>query len=159
MSCNGNLSEKCLNELDEYIAKLEDKKGSLIHLLHKAQELFGYLPVEVQQHIAMKLDLPIAKIYGVVSFYHFFTMVPRGKHPISICLGTACYVKGAEKIVDEFKRHLDINVGETTKDGKFSIDALRCVGACGMAPVVTIGEKVYVRLSPENVKKILEEYK
>ena len=159
MSCKNEHTEKCFKELDSYIDGLTDRKGALIHVLHKAQEIFGYLPVEVQQHIAAKMDIPIAKVYGVVSFYHFFTMQPRGKHPISICLGTACYVKGAEKILDEFKRTLNIGVGETTKDGKFSIDALRCVGACGMAPVVNIGEKTYARLSPENVKKILEEYK
>lgn len=115
-------------------------------VLHKAQELFGYLPPEVQEFVAKKLEIPLAKVYGVVSFYTFFTMTPRGKYPISVCMGTACYVKGAEKILEEFKRILSIGVGETTDDGKFSITALRCIGACGLAPVLTIGSKVYGRV-------------
>jgi NADH-quinone oxidoreductase subunit E/NADP-reducing hydrogenase subunit HndA len=97
-------------------------------------------------------------VYGVVTFYSFFSMLPKGKHPISICMGTACYVRGAEKVLDEFKRRLDVKVGETTPDGKFSLSCLRCVGACGLAPVVTIGERVYGRVSPEDVKGILDEY-
>jgi len=161
-ACNCTLPEKLLKELDSYIETLgskDEKKNSLIHVLHRAQGIFGCLPVEVQQYVACKLDVPVAKVYGVVSFYSFFTMKPRGKHPISVCLGTACYVKGAEKIVEEFKRNLNIEVGETTEDGKFSIDALRCVGACGMAPVVSIGEKVYARVTPDKVKSIIAEYK
>ena len=159
VQCKSGIVEKCFKELDEYIDTLEDKKGALIHVLHRAQHIFGYLPVEVQQHIAQKTDVPISKIYGVVSFYTFFTMRPRGKYPVSICNGTACYVKGAEKILDEFRRNLDIDVGETTNDGKFSIDILRCVGACGMAPVVSVGEKVYARVTPDMVKKIIDEHK
>ena len=102
--------------------------------------------------------MPVAQVYGIVSFYSFFTMQPKGEHPISICLGTACYVRGAEKVLDEFKRQLNINVGETTKDGKFSLNCLRCVGACGLAPVVMVGDKVYGRLTPDNVKDIIAEY-
>lgn len=100
---------------------------------------------------------PVSRVYGVVTFYTFFTMLPKGKHPISVCMGTACYVRGSEKLLEEFKRVLGIEVGETTPDGKFSLDCLRCVGACGLAPVVMIGEKVYGRLQPIDVKKILEE--
>ena len=159
VQCKSGIVEKCFQELDEYIDGLDDKKGTLIHILHRAQHIFGYLPVEVQQHISQKTDVPVAKIYGVVSFYTFFTMIPRGKYPVSICNGTACYVKGAEKILDEFKRSLDIEVGGTTPDQKFSIDILRCVGACGMAPVVSVGEKVYARVTPDMVKKIIDEYK
>ena len=107
--------------------------------------------------IAMELGIPAAKVYGVVTFYSFFTMKPKGKYPISVCMGTACYVRGAEKVLDEFKRQLGIEVGETTADGLFSLDSLRCVGACGLAPVVMIGEKVYGRLQPIDVKKIIEE--
>ena len=107
--------------------------------------------------IAAKLNVPVSRVYGVVTFYTFFTMTPKGKHPISVCMGTACYVRGSEKLLEEFKRVLGIEVGETTPDGKFSLDCLRCVGACGLAPVVMIGEKVYGRLQAVDVKKVLEE--
>ena len=127
-------------------------------MLHKAQGIFGYLPAEVQEIIAKELRISVAHVYGVVSFYSFFTMTPKGEHPISICLGTACYVRGAEKIIEEFKRVLNISVGETTPDGKFSLACLRCVGACGLAPVVLVGDKVYGRLSADSVKDIVAEY-
>ena len=127
--------------------------------MHAAQGIFGYLPAEVQEIVADQLNVNIAHVYGVVTFYSFFTMTPKGEHPISICMGTACYVRGAEKVLDEFKRLLDVKVGETTPDGKFSVSSLRCVGACGLAPVVTVGEKVYGRVAPEDVKDILAEYK
>lgn len=132
--------------------------GELINVLHKVQNTFGYLPAEVQEVIAHEMNVPLAKVYGVVTFYSFFTMIPQGRHPISICMGTACYVRGAEKVLDEFKKELGINVGEKTGDGKFSISCLRCVGACGLAPVVTVGEKTYGRVSPDGVKDILKEY-
>ena len=111
----------------------------------------------MQRIIASKLNIPVSKVYGVVTFYTFFTMTPKGKHPISVCMGTACYVRGSEKLLEEFKRVLGIEVGETTPDGKFSLDCLHCVGACGLAPVVMVGEKVYGRLQPIDVKKIIEE--
>jgi NADP-reducing hydrogenase subunit HndA len=133
--------------------------GELINVLHKAQGAFGYLPAEVQEVVARELDVAVAKVYGVVTFYSFFTMLPKGKHPISICTGTACYVRGAEKVLEEFKKELKIQVGETTADGKFSISCLRCVGACGLAPVVMVGEKTYGRVAPEMVKDILGNYK
>jgi len=126
--------------------------------LHKAQTAFGYLPESVQREIAKRLKISVAKVYGVVTFYSFFTMTPKGKHAISVCMGTACYVRGAEKVVDEFKEHLKIKVGGVTEDGKFSLDCLRCVGACGLAPVVLIGEKVYGRVEPSQVKDILDSY-
>jgi NADH-quinone oxidoreductase subunit E/NADP-reducing hydrogenase subunit HndA len=132
--------------------------GELINVLHKTQAAFGYLPAEVQQMIARELCISEAKVYGVVTFYAFFTMKPKGKHKISVCMGTACYVRGAEKVVDELKEELNIEVGEVTPDGKFSVDCLRCVGACGLAPVMLIGEKVYGRIDPKAVKGILESY-
>lgn len=150
--------ERSYQELEQFILNLPEKKGSLIAVLHKAQSIFGYLPHEVQEFVAEKLEIPLAKVYGVVSFYSFFSMQPKGKHPISVCMGTACYVRGAEKVLDEFKRVLNLSVGECTSDGNFSLDALRCVGACGLAPVVLIGEKVYSKVTPEKVKDILEEY-
>jgi NADH-quinone oxidoreductase subunit E/NADP-reducing hydrogenase subunit HndA len=130
----------------------------LINVLHACQEHFGYLPAEVQEVVSEGLNMPLAKVYGVVTFYSFFTMTPKGKNPISICMGTACYVRGAEKVLDEFKKELGINVGESTKDNKFSLSSLRCVGACGLAPVVLVGEKTYGRVAPDDVKNILKEY-
>ena len=131
---------------------------NLINILHKTQNTFGYLPAQVQEVIAMELNMPVAKVYGVVTFYSYFTMVPRGKYPISVCLGTACYVRGAEKVLHEFKRILKVEIGETTPDEKFSINCLRCVGACGLAPVVAIGNKTYARVTADMVKDILKEY-
>lgn len=146
-------------KLEHYLNNLPEKKGTLITVLHKAQEIFGYLPKEVQKFIAEKLEIPVSKVYGVVQFYTFFTMVPRGEHRISVCMGTACYVKGSEKVLNQFEKQLGIESGETTPDGKFSLDALRCVGACGLAPVVLVGEKVYGKVKPDEVTKILAEYK
>ena len=156
--CQNKLAQDCYNKLEKFINDLSEKEGALISVLHKAQDIFGYLPAEVQKFVAEKLNVPIAKVYGVVTFYSFFTMVPKGEYPVSVCLGTACYVRGADKVLDEFKRQIGIEVGETSADGKFSIDALRCVGACGLAPVVLVGEKVYGRVTPEQVKDILKEY-
>ena len=128
-------------------------------MLHKVQGEYGYLPAEVQELVAKELGIPVSRVYGIVSFYSFFTMTPKGEHPISVCLGTACYVRGAEKVLDELKRQLGINVGEVTPDGKFSLTCLRCVGACGLAPVIEVGDKVYGRMTPDRVKDVLAEYK
>lgn len=152
------LPENKLRELREACKSFNNDKGELINVLHKAQGIFGYLPAEVQEVIANELNVSVAHVYGVVTFYSFFTMTPKGIHPISICLGTACYVRGAEKVLEEFKKELNINVGETTADGKFSLSCLRCVGACGLAPVVQVGEKVYGRVAPDGVKDIIAEY-
>jgi NADH-quinone oxidoreductase subunit E/NADP-reducing hydrogenase subunit HndA len=135
-----------------------NQAGELINILHKTQEAFGYLPPEVQQVIAKELNISEAKVYGVVTFYSFFSMLPKGKHKISVCMGTACYVRGAEKVVDELKKELNIDVGGVTPDGAFSLDCLRCVGACGLAPVMMIGEKVYGRIEAKDVKEILDSY-
>ena len=156
--CSNRLKEQGFRELEEFIEKLETKEGALIAVLHKAQNIFGYLPKEVQEFIADHLDESLAHVYGVVSFYSYFTMVPKGEHPISVCMGTACYVRGADKVLEEFQNRLKIKSGETTADGKFSIDALRCVGACGIAPVVLVGEKVYKKVEPSDVVKIIAEY-
>ncbi|MGL4738250.1 MAG: NAD(P)H-dependent oxidoreductase subunit E [Cellulosilyticaceae bacterium] len=162
MSCEGcknELIQAMYDELGKFIDELPEKKGALISVLHRAQSIFGYLPREVQKFVGDKLHIPVSQVYGVVSFYSFFTMVPKGKHPISVCMGTACYVRGAEKVLDAFKKELGISVGETTADGQFSLDALRCVGACGLAPVVLVGDKVYGRITKaDEVKQILSEY-
>ena len=152
------LSDKTIELIKEVCAQFENKEGELINVLHQVQNKLGYLPAEVQEVIAKELNMSVAKIYGVVTFYSFFTMIPQGENPISVCMGTACYVRGAEKVLAEFKRKLNIEVGQTTADGKFSISCLRCVGACGLAPVVQVGEKVYGRVSPQQVTEIIEEY-
>ena len=137
---------------DEY----NNKEGELVNILKDTQAHLGYLPLPAQRLIARGLQIPAQRVSGVASFYRFFTMEPKGKYPISVCLGTACYVRGAEKLLDEFQRILGIEVGQTTPDGLFSLDCLRCVGACGLAPVVVIGKKVYGRLQPSEVRKILK---
>ncbi len=152
------LPESKVQQLKNPCNAFNNDKGELINVLHKAQEIFGYLPAEVQEVVAKELNVSVAHVYGIVSFYSFFSMVPKGKFSISICLGTACYVRGAEKVLDEFRKQLNIQVGESTPDGRFSLSCLRCVGACGLAPVVMIGEKVYGRVAPEDVKGIINEY-
>lgn len=158
MSVN-DLPQELFDELEAYINTLEDKEGSLIHVLHRAQSLFGYLPREVQLFVARKLKLPGAKVFGVVSFYSYFTQTPRGEHTISVCMGTACFVRGADKILDEFSALLGIKNGETSEDGQFTLRDVRCIGACGLAPVVMVGEKVYGHVTKEDVTKIINEYK
>ena len=152
-------------ELEEHLLALplndtiEKRRGLLIGCLHKAQELFGYIPLEVQELVGTRLRLQQADVYGVISFYSFFTDVPRGEFIISVCTGTACFVKGADKILDEFKLKLDVGDGETTEDGKFSLGSLRCVGACSLAPVVLVNDKVYAKATTDTVAEIIEEYK
>ena len=152
------LKEKDIAQIDEICKSFNNEPGELINVLHKVQSVFGYLPSEVQDVVANKLNMSVAKVYGVVTFYSFFTMIPKGRFPISICTGTACYVRGAEKVLDEFKKQLGIKVGESTADGKFSLTCLRCVGACGLAPVVQVGDKTFGRVSPDLVKDILKNY-
>ena len=153
------LSESKIKFIKDVCKSFGNKPGEVINVLHKVQGEFGYLPAEVQELVAKELGIPVSRVYGIVSFYSFFTMTPKGEHPISVCLGTACYVRGAEKVLDELKRQLGINVGEVTPDGKFSLTCLRCVGACGLAPVIEVGEKVYGRMTPDRVKDVLAEYK
>jgi NADP-reducing hydrogenase subunit HndA len=148
----------CDNCLDAIIAKHKGSRGALIPVLHEAQEVYGYLPLEVQREIAEQLDIPLAEVYGVVSFYTQFSINPKGKYKINICMGTACYVKGANDILDKFKEELGIEVGECTEDGLFSLDACRCIGACGLAPVVTINEEVFGKLVTDDVDAIIEQF-
>ncbi|MEA3316366.1 MAG: NAD(P)H-dependent oxidoreductase subunit E [Bacteroidota bacterium] len=152
------LKEKDVKKIQEICNSFDNKPGELINILHKTQEHFGYLPAEIQEVIAKYSNVSVAKVYGVVTFYSFFTMLPKGRFPISICTGTACYVRGADNVLQEFKRQTKLEVGETSEDGKFSLSCLRCVGACGLAPVVMVGDKTYGRVSPEGVKDILKEY-
>ena len=152
------LKEQDYKAIHEICYSFNNDPEELINVLHKAQVHFGYLPAEVQEAVAQELNIPVAKVYGVVTFYSFFTMSPKGQFTISICMGTACYVRGAENVLAEMKKELNINVGETTPDGKFSLSCLRCVGACGLDPVVMIGDKTFGRVAPEDVKKILAEF-
>ncbi|MCL2290886.1 MAG: NAD(P)H-dependent oxidoreductase subunit E [Bacteroidetes bacterium] len=159
MSVKIEISQKTRTKIEEICKSFNNEPGELINVLHKTQDYLGYLPAEVQEVVAHELKISTAKVYGVVSFYSFFTMIPKGRFPVSICMGTACYVRGAERILDEFKHLLKLGVGETGADGLFSLASLRCVGACGLAPVVLVGEKVYGRLATDDVKSIVEEYK
>ena len=152
------VSKTQFEELDKFMETIPGTEDELIKVLHKAQGIFGYLSDEVQYYVAEKMKIPVSKVYGVVTFYSYFTMKPKGKHRISVCMGTACYVRGAEPVLEEFKKELNITCDETTPDGKFSLDTLRCVGACGLAPVVLVGEKVYGHVTKEMVKDILAEY-
>ncbi len=140
------------------IEEAKSKPGSLIHVLHEAQEIYGYLPIEVQKVISEGLDIPLAEIYGVVTFYAQFSLKPKGEYRISVCLGTACYVKGSDKLLDKLKEELNLEVGDCTADGKFSLEACRCIGACGLAPVFTINDDVYGRIGPDDVPGILAKY-
>ncbi|GHU55691.1 NADH dehydrogenase [Clostridia bacterium] len=144
-------------ELDGFIDTLDSLEGKLIVVLHKAQNIVGWLPTEVQNHIAHRLRVPASKVYGVVTFYSFFNTKPKGKNKISVCLGTACFVRGSGDIADEFSKRLGIGVGETSEDKLYSLDSIRCVGACGLAPVVTVNGKVYGRVTVKDVDNILKD--
>ena len=152
------LDVKKYQELEAFINELGAKPEELIAILHRAQHIFSYLPREVQEFIADKLHINVSKVYGVVTFYSFFTMEKKGKYVINVCLGTACFVRGADKILKEFEARLGIKNGETTEDGKFTLSSLRCVGACGLAPVVQVNGKTYGNATIETVKEIIEEY-
>lgn len=154
-----NLPQEGFAELDQYIETTTKNEAALIHVLHKAQSIFGFLPKEAQLYIGRKLNVSGAKVFGVVSFYSYFTTNPVGKHKINVCTGTACYVKGVEPVFDKFKELLGVKNGETTADKIFTLKDVRCVGACGLAPVVVIDEKVFGHVKPEDVEGIINEYK
>ncbi len=145
-------------ELKAAIDELKSQPGSLMPIMQKAQEIYGYLPIEVQTFISDETGIPLEKIYGVATFYAQFTLEPKGKYQISVCLGTACYVKGSANVLAEIEKILGIQPGQCTADGKFSLDSCRCVGACGLAPVMMINDEVYGRLVPEDVAGILAKY-
>ena len=147
-----------LAALDAVIAEHKTQAGALMPVLQKAQDIYGYLPVEVQKHIAAELDIPYSEVFGVATFYSQFQLNPKGAHPVAVCLGTACYVKGSGIIMEKLEEMLGIKSGAITSDLRFSLDATRCIGACGLAPVMTIGEDVYGRLEPSMLKDILAKY-
>ena len=145
-------------QLMQVIEAHKGEEGALMPVMQEAQEIYGYLPIEVQQMIAKGLSVPVEKVYGVATFYSQFALTPKGKYKISVCLGTACYVKGAQDVLDRIEQILGIGADECTEDGKFSIEACRCIGACGLAPVLTINEDVYGRLEKTDVDDILKKY-
>lgn len=151
--------EELYAELDALLNEHRGDSASLIQVLHRAQNLFGYVPRTAQVRIARALGLTEAEVEGVVSFYHYFTRVPRGKHTIRVCLGTACYVRGGRKIVDQMEKELGIEVGGTTEDRDFSLETVRCIGACGLSPVMTVDEDVYRRVPPAKAGKLVGKYR
>lgn len=150
----GNKNSGIKNILEKY----EKDKSNLIQILNEVQETAGYIGKEAQEEISEYLQIPMAEVYGVITFYSRFTLEPKGKYNISVCLGTACFVKGSEKILDKVKELLKIDVGQTTEDGKFSIEATRCIGACGLAPVFTVNDEVYGKATPEMVEQVIKKY-
>ncbi len=157
MACNcGNNGKD--EELQKILETYTNDKSNLIQILNEVQEKYGYIPEFAQKEIAEYLGLTMAEVYGVITFYARFTLKPKGKYNVAVCLGTACFVKGSEKILDRLKQKLGIDVGETTKDGKFSIEATRCIGACGLAPVFTVNGEVYGKATPEILDKVIDEY-
>ncbi len=156
MPFNGTKEQE--EQLMAVIESHKGQEGAAIPVLHEAQNIYGYLPLEVQTMIAEGLNVPLAEIYGIVTFYTQFSLYPKGKYQIGVCLGTACYVKGSGDILEKIKKQLGIEVGECSADGKFSIDATRCIGACGLAPVITVNDDVYGRLVVDDVEDILKKY-
>lgn len=146
-----------IRELDDFITEIDAKESDLILVLHRAQNLFGYLPEQIVNHISERINVPKSKIFGVLSFYSYFTTTPRGKNVINVCMGTACFVRGAEPILRELESQLRLKTGETSIDGLFTLDSLRCVGACGLAPVVMVNDKVYGRVTTKDINKIISE--
>lgn len=151
-------SKEQLKKLDEIIAEHKDKPGSLIPVLEEAQGVLEFLPMPILKIIASGLNLPLSRVYGVTTFYSFFTMTPRGKHTMRVCLGTACYVRGGKTIFQEVKKELKVEEGETTEDRLFTLEVVRCVGACGLGPVIFVGENVHGRLKPAKVKDVISQY-
>ena len=147
-----------LEQIAEIVAKFEAKKSNLIMILHAAQGVYGYLPYVVQKFIADKMNIAVSEVSGVVSFYSFFSTKPKGKHTIMVCMGTACYVRGGKKLVDGLQKHLNVDVGETSKDGKFTLSVARCIGACGLAPAMMIDDTVYKSVNPNKLESIVSKY-
>ncbi len=152
------ITDQQMSDIIAIIDKYRDDQGGLIPVLHEVQEYFGYLPIEVQKVISDELNVPLAEIYGVVTFYALFSTQPKGKYAVSVCLGTACYVKGAGKILEKFENILGIKAGGVTDDGMFSLDACRCIGACGLAPVASVNGEVYGKLVQADVQTICDKY-
>ena len=153
------LSASAVKQIKEIIARYQNEKTPLMMILSDIQKEYGYIPLDVQELVSEEIGIPVAEIYGVVTFYSFFSLTPKGKNVIGVCLGTACYVKGSQQIIDKFSEVLGIKPGETTEDGLFTLSALRCIGACSIAPAVNINGKVYPKMTVDKVAKLVEEYR
>ena len=156
--CGKTEQERQYAQITNIIDLYKNKKGSLIQILHLAQEIYGYLPQELQEFIAKNMGIPLSEVADVVSFYSFFSTVPRGKHTIRVCLGTACYVRGGKRIVEDLQQKLGVELGETTKDGLFTLEVARCIGACGLAPAMLIDDQVFRKVTINKLDKILSDY-
>ncbi|MBN1627975.1 MAG: NAD(P)H-dependent oxidoreductase subunit E [Deltaproteobacteria bacterium] len=156
---NSDFTPDAIASIDEIIDRLKDKPGSLIPVLTCCQGVLGYLPVELQEYIGRRMNIPASDIYGVVTFYSFFTMIPKGRHTIKVCMGTACYVRGMGEILNRIRNGLNLEIGATSDDRRFSLDAVRCLGACGLAPVVVVDEDTHGGVTPDTVLDILNSYK
>lgn len=155
---HGSTDAEKYAKIAQVIDAYKDKEGSLIMILHAAQEIYGYLPLELQKFIALRMGIPLSKVYGVVGFYSFFSTEERGAHTIHICMGTACYVRGASKLVEAFEDRLYVKVGGVTADKKFTLDVARCIGACGLAPAIMVDDDVYQQVTPASVGSIVSNY-
>ena len=157
-SCKKETDQEKYDRIAEVIEEYKDREGSLIQILHMAQGIYGYLPLQLQQFIAERLKKPLSEVSGVVTFYSFFSTQPKGENTIRVCLGTACYVRGGKKIIEKLREILDVEVGGTTKDGKFTLEVMRCIGARGLAPAMTINDKVYKQVNPDKLRSIIHSY-
>ena len=156
--CAATDEERAYAQIANVIDLYKDKEGSLIQVLHLAQEIYGYLPLELQKFIAKNMGLPLSEVSGVVSFYSFFSTVPRGKHTIRVCLGTACYVRGGKRVLEHLQGKLGVELGGTTEDGRFTLEVARCIGSCGLAPAMMIDEQVYKQVNVNKLDTILSDY-
>lgn len=157
--CADISEEEKIRLVEEVIESYKDKEGSLIQILHMVQAIYGHLPIHIQQFIAQRVDKPLSEVSGVISFYSFFSTKPRGKHTIRVCLGTACYVRGGKKVVDDLSKKLGVGVGDTTPDGQFTFEVARCIGACGLAPAMMIDDDVFKQVTPQKINAILAKYR
>jgi NADH:ubiquinone oxidoreductase subunit E len=157
-TCSSKEKASKYSEIEKVIELYRDKKGSLIQILHLAQEIYGHLPLDLQQFIANSLDIPLSEVSGVITFYSFFSTKPRGEHTIRVCLGTACYVRGGKKVIERLSEILGVGLGETTKDGRFTFEIARCIGACGLAPAMMIDNVVYKQVNVNKLESILSQY-
>lgn len=156
--CTKETDDEKFSRLCELVEEYKVKEGCLIPVLSVAQAIYGYLPENVLGYIAKELDKPLSEVYGVVTFYSFFSTVPKGRYSIKVCMGTACYVRGGKKILEKLKKMLKIDVGETTEDGRFTLEVMRCMGACGLAPAMTINGKVYKQVNPDKLESLISKY-
>lgn len=157
--CECSDNDERLDEVKIILENLKSVRGSLIQALHGIQKIYGYLPENILQVVSEGLEIPMTEIYGVATFYHLFSLEPKGRHVIKVCMGTACYVKGSQIILNRLSQELNIEVGKTSADGNFTLEATRCLGACGLSPVITIDEKVYARVTLEDARRILDEFR